>query len=117
LSDISNEKIIEKFAACKKSKPARNNIVPQNSKILYVGKVESCIWGRLIMHLGFHTNKNQGNPQESNVHGLYLSDWTKGLELKLKFTILEFEKNMIDLMEVMEKSLAKKLQPIIGKHK
>ena len=117
ISDISTKEIISAFDACNKNKPARENTVPKNSKILYVGKVSGCIWGRLIMHLGFHTNKNGGNPKRSNVHGLYLFDWAKDLGIKLKFWVFEFENNMCGLMEVIEKSLAEELKPIIGKHK
>ena len=109
LSDISANEIVDKFKSSTKNTPALNSIVSQ-SKILYVGKVNAYVWGRLIMHLGFHTNKTT----ESNVHGLHLADWAKNLNVK--FVVLEFEEDMRNLMEVMEKFLAKELQPIIGKH-
>ena len=110
LSDVSANEIVNKFKTSTKNTPALNSAISQ-SKTLYVGKVNACVWGRLIMHLGLHTNKTT----ESNVHGLHLVDWAK--DLNVKFTVLEFEEDMRDLMEVIEKTLAKELQPIIGKHK
>jgi hypothetical protein len=125
LAGPSQGDIIERFNVCKENKPAlKKNPKDSNSKILYVGKVEgfnpeiSAIAGRLIMHLGFHTNKNSGNPEPSNVHGLYLFDWAKDLGLKLRFHVFEFkfEKETKGLVGIIEKDLAKELKPIIGKH-
>jgi hypothetical protein len=123
LSDINKDIIIEKFNDCGENKPALKKRL-KDSKILYVGKVEgfnpeiSAIAGRLIMHLGFHTNKNSGNPEPSNVHGLYLFDWAKDLGLKLRFHVFEFkfEKETKGLVGIIEKDLAKRLEPIIGRH-
>lgn len=80
-----------------------------DSRILYVGKVKRHFWGRLIQHLGYYNvNRTQG---------LQLYYWAKELNLNLKVTVIEFEPEMIDLMEVLESALAKKLKPILGKHK
>ena len=80
-----------------------------DSRILYVGKVKRHFWGRLIQHLGYYkVNRTQG---------LQLYYWAKELNLNLKVTVIEFEPEMIDLMEVLESALAKKLKPILGKHK
>lgn len=115
-SDISAETIIDGINASGKNIPAIKNEVSKDSKILYVGR-SNCVWGRLIAHLGFHTNKNSGNPIPSSIHGLYLFDWAKGLNLKLKFHVFEFEEDMKDLVEVLERKFADMLNPIIGKHR
>lgn len=114
---ISAEEIrkrVEEARKLGKKVPASNSNTPKGNT-LYVGKVTACIWGRLIMHLGFHTNKNGGNPKESNAHGLHLNSWAR--DLNIKFVVIKFEKDMVDLMGVMENLLAKELLPIIGKHK
>lgn len=91
-----------------KSIPAIKKTIPE-SKILYVGKVKRHFWGRLIQHLGFYkVNRTQG---------LQLFYWSKQLNLNIKVTVFEFEPEMINLMEVLENELAKKLKPILGKHK
>jgi hypothetical protein len=38
------------------------------------------------------------------------------MSLQLTYNVIEFEKEMIDLIEVFEKALARELNPIIGKH-
>jgi hypothetical protein len=127
LAGPSQDDIIERFNVCKENKPAlkKNPKDRNNSKILYVGKVEgfnpeiSAIAGRLIMHLGFHTNKNGGSPERSKVHGLYLFDWAKEIKLKLKFHVFEFEfeEDTKGLVGIIEKDLANELKPLIGKHR
>lgn len=89
--------------------PAQNHS-SKNEGILYVGKVKSCAWGRLIQHLGYHKNRKS--------HGLQLDFWAKEIktELKLKYTVMFFEENIADDINILERILAKKLNPIIGKH-
>ncbi len=97
--------------------PKLKSKIPENSRTLYVGKVNNIVWGRLITHLGFHTHKNNGNPKASINHGLQLHFWAKELLLQIKYTVIEFEHDMKDILPVLEKQLANKLNPIIGKHK
>ena len=89
--------------------PAQNH-THKNEGVLYVGKVKSCAWGRLIQHLGYHKKRKS--------HGLQLDFWAKEIktELKLKYTVMFFEENIADDINVLELILAKKLNPIIGKH-
>jgi hypothetical protein len=89
--------------------PANNKNL-QNSGILYIGKVKSCAWGRLIQHLGYHKNKNS--------HGLQIDFWAKKITqpLHLKFTVMFFEKEAANYVEILETALAEKFKPIIGKH-
>ncbi|MGJ7030223.1 hypothetical protein [Niabella hirudinis] len=120
-SEISTKKIIESLKnfgnQTEKVIPKLKTKIPEHSKTLYVGKVNSLVWGRLITHLGFHTHKNKGNPKASINHGLQLHFWAKDLLLQIKYTVIEFEHNMKDVLPVLEKQLAFKLNPIIGKHK
>lgn len=117
LSELSTDDIIQKInlIAGHKIIPAIKNNPSKDSKILYVGKVKCCFWGRLIMHLGFHTQKMNGD--FSHVHGLQLFHWASKLSLDLKLHIFVFEPEMADLMEVLESKFANVLNPIIGKHK
>lgn len=115
-SEIIVEKIIEFGQNSHKTIPAIKAHYPKDSNFLYVGKVNACIWGRLITHLGFHTLKNGGDPISSSNHGLQLYYWAKSLSLSVKFKVIAFEPEMTDLMEILERKLAKELNPIIGKH-
>jgi len=112
-SDNLTSEIIDKikdysFTEGSKAIPAIKKKIPE-SNVLYVGKVKSSFWGRLIQHLGFYkVNRTQG---------LQLYYWAKELNLSLKLTVMEFENEMVDLMEVLENEMAKHLKPILGKHK
>ena len=97
--------------------PKIKSKIPKNSKTLYVGKANNKVWGRLITHLGFHTHKNKGNPKASINHGLQLFYWAKEISLKVKYTVIEFEPDMKDILPILEKKLADKFNPIIGKHR
>ncbi len=119
-SEISTKEIIEKIKLFKKTSekriPAIKSNWPENSKTLYVGKSDNHTWGRLITHMGLHTNTKHGVPEASTNHGLQLVCWAKDMSLKLKYTVIEFEPGMKHLLPVLEKRIAHKLQPIIGKH-
>ena len=85
---------------------------PQNKGILYVGKVKSCAWGRLIQHLGYH--------EDSKSHGLQIQHWAQKISepLNLTYTVIFFEEKMADYIELLERTIAKThiYKPIIGKH-
>lgn len=88
--------------------PAINNY-KENKGFLYVGKVTSCAWGRLIQHLGYHKQRKS--------HGVQVGLWEKtSKELELSFTVIFFEKESRDYIILLEKMLSKHLEPIIGKH-
>ena len=114
MSDTDNKKVIEALKTYKasmnpKATPALKSTINYDSKILYVGKVKGTFWGRLIQHIGFSKSKA--------TQGLQLFHWTKELSLTLKVNILVFDNNMADLMPIFEYAFAKRLQPLIGKHK
>lgn len=113
VSDITSKEIVDSILSYRKT--ANSKAIPaikkkySGTKILYVGKVEKNFWGRVIQHLGFY--KVRGT------QGLQLFYWAKQLNLELKLTAIEFEKDAADLMPIFEKKLAGKLKPILGKHK
>lgn len=85
---------------------------PFNNGILYIGKVKSCAWGRLIQHLGYHKNYKS--------HGLQIQYWANKIPnmFYLTYTVMFFKKEIADSLEVLESAIAKenKYKPIIGKH-
>jgi hypothetical protein len=112
ISDTDTEVIINALKSYKKNGKATPALGPKinfDSKILYVGKVKGTFWGRLIQHLGFF--------KVNATQGLQLFCWAKPLSLTLKINVLEFEDNMADIMPIIEFAFAKKLQPLVGKHK
>jgi len=88
--------------------PATKSHISSESKILYVGKTESCFWGRLIQHFGIHKTQSS--------HGLQLTAWAREIGLQLRLNVCVFSEDMRNYVEVVEKEIADKYQPIIGKH-
>lgn len=86
------------------------NSIKRNTGILYIGKVKGKAWGRYIQHLGYHKNKKS--------HGLHIGSWAKqsNIELNIKYTIIFFEKEMKNYIQILEKEFANDLKPLIGKH-
>ena len=79
------------------------------STTLYVGKVEIGFWGRLVTHLGYS--------QSPKTAGMQLFHWYKPeLYGNLKLNYIVFEENMKHQIIILEKQLAKKLQPLIGRY-
>ncbi|HPH36261.1 MAG TPA: hypothetical protein PL108_01290 [Sediminibacterium sp.] len=114
ISNTETKKILESLNNYKdsdkpKATPALKQKIDYDSRVLYVGKVKGIFWGRLIQHLGFF--------KVNATQGLQLFYWAKDLSLDLKIHVLEFDKNMADIMPIIEYAFAKKLQPLIGKHK
>ncbi len=92
-----------------KTTPALKKGFDKNTKCLYVGKVKKGVWGRMIQHLGFYN--------VARTQGLQLFYWTRGLNMKLKVHLYEFEENMADVVSIFEIEMAKLKKPLIGKHK
>jgi len=104
--------IIEALKAYKlrneKNTPALRSRIEYDTSTLYVGKVKTGVWGRVIQHLGFY--------RVPQTQGLQLYYWAKEQGLCLTLNVLEFEKGMEDILPIFEYSFAKKLRPLIGKH-
>lgn len=108
--ELSKTEILDLIKVNNSLKTPAINSFKENNVFLYVGKVTSCAWGRLIQHLGYHKQRTS--------HGLQVGLWgnktTKDLELS--FTVIFFEQESRDYLAQLEKMLSKKLKPIIGKH-
>ncbi|MBB00176.1 MAG: hypothetical protein CMN34_04525 [Saprospirales bacterium] len=75
--------------------------------ILYVGKSEKPIDGRIVVHFGYY---------EKGVAGLQLVYWGKDINLKINLHVFEFiDKKSQRYLEVIEKLFFVQLNPIIGK--
>lgn len=108
------DKIRSKYVEYKKIEQVRNcssykSKFDKISTTLYVGKVKTGFWGRVITHLGYS--------QSRRTAGLQLSHWyeyDKFSDLTLNYII--FEKEMENLISVIEVELSKELRPILGKY-
>jgi len=92
--------------------PAINKVYDRDSKVLYVGKGQANISGRMFLHLGY---QKMGQSQ-----GLQLSHWDylgelKGLKLRINIIYLPAE--MKALCSVYELKIAQEFHPILGKHR
>lgn len=82
----------------------------RNSKTLYVGKVKTDFLGRFITHLGYH--------KSTQTAGLQLFHWYNVLDglPALKLNYMVFEREMEDLISILEIDLARELKPILGRY-
>lgn len=96
--------------AFKRSCSAINSSFSVNNRepcILYVGKSEKPIDGRIVVHFGYY---------EKGVAGLQLVYWGKEIGLKLNLHVFELvSKEIQPYLEVLEKLFFVQLRPIIGK--
>lgn len=113
LSDNTNDSII---ASLKEYKSLKNHrVIPyykdsydKLTKTLYVGKCKGKFYGRVIQHLGYFVTPS--------TQGLQLYHWAKDISLKVRIHAIEFPKEMVDIMPIVEYYFAKHLKPLIGKH-
>lgn len=113
ISDIDRSELVS--ALSKYEGTDGHRVVPKirksfcvTSDCLYVGKVKGKFYGRVIQHLGYFTTPA--------TQGLQLFHWAKDLSLKVKLHVIEFEKNMEDMMPAVEQYFANALSPLVGKH-
>jgi len=103
LTKNSNNKVEYRNTSSLKTKPN------YNTKTLYVGKVETSFWGRLVTHLGYSISEKTA--------GLQLFHWyNPALYGDITLNFIEFDEDMKHLIIVLEKQLAKKLKPLIGRY-
>jgi hypothetical protein len=95
----------------KRNSPALKKTYDVNSRILYVGKVKKDFRGRIFVHLGYY--------HVVATAGLQLSHWAKECGLKLNLHVIELPltSGTEDLATLYEIELAKRLKPLVGKHK
>ena len=80
-----------------------------SSKFLYVGKVETSFWGRLVTHLGYSISEKTA--------GMQLNHWyNPNLYGDIKLNYIVFDNKMKHLIIILEKQLAKELKPLIGRY-
>ena len=75
---------------------------------LYVGKVKKNFYSRIVQHLGYF--------KTAATQGLQLCHWGNNLSLKLKLHVIEFNRDMEDMMPAIEQHFAQVLKPLVGKH-
>ncbi|MEQ3656510.1 MAG: hypothetical protein ABNH00_11655 [Dokdonia sp.] len=88
--------------------PALRKDCPQPSEYVYVGKVKRYFWGRIVQHLGY--------ANDPRTQGLQLFHWSKPIDLKVHLYAIEFQKDMADLVGVLESLMAREFKPIVGSH-
>jgi hypothetical protein len=103
LTKISNNNVEYRNTSSLKTKP------DYNTKTLYVGKVETSFWGRLVTHLGYNKSEKTA--------GMQLFHWyNPALYGSIKLNYIEFDNDMKHLIIILEKQLAKELKPLIGRY-
>lgn len=78
------------------------------TQTLYVGKVENNIWGRLAVHSGWGTS-----PKTAGLQLRYWYDFQS--HGNLTFNYIVFDNQLKYFVEVLEKELRDKLNPLLGK--
>ena len=100
---------LEKYRATKARAVSAIKKAPNtNANILYVGKVQKKFWERLVVHLGFATNRLTS--------GLQLFHWLRGTNSSLIINLYVFPSGMEGLMSAVETQVAQSIKPLIGKH-
>jgi hypothetical protein len=84
-----------------------NEQKPIDTTTLYVGSIKNNLHGRFVQHLGY------SNHQTGALHLAYWID--KIPDLRITFNYCIFEKEFIDITELIEYTLANEKSPLIGK--
>jgi hypothetical protein len=78
------------------------------SKVLYVGKVNSDLFSRMITHFGYDERPDR--------QGLQLYYWARKMGVKLKLNCVVLKKELKDFIYFYEAQLSQELKPLIGKY-
>ena len=70
--------------------------------------VKKNFYSRIVQHLGYF--------KTAATQGLQLCHWGNNLSLKLKLHVIEFNRDMEDMMPAIEQHFAQVLKPLVGKH-
>ena len=76
--------------------------------IIYMSERSKRISSRIVQHLGYF--------KTAATQGLQLCHWGNNLSLKLKLHVIEFNRDMEDMMPAIEQHFAQVLKPLVGKH-
>jgi len=79
-----------------------------STQTLYVGKVENNLWGRLAVHSGWGTS-----PKTAGLQLRYWYDFHSFGDLTFNYIV--FDNQLKYFVEVLEKELRNKLNPLLGK--
>ncbi|SHK63462.1 hypothetical protein SAMN04488007_3460 [Maribacter aquivivus] len=96
--------------------PTMNQYDNAQSKVFYLGVRQGApnksglthIVGRINQHLGYYKN--------GSTQGLQLYHYTKGLDFEITLKVYEFQNLNSDYLNVIEKKMAKILNPLCGRH-
>lgn len=96
--------------------PTTNRYDNGQSKVFYLGVRQGApnksglthIAGRINQHLGYYKN--------GSTQGLQLYHYAKGLDFEITLKVYEFQNLNSDYLNVIEKKMAKKLNPLCGRH-
>jgi hypothetical protein len=95
--------------------PVKN--LNKNSNVIYVGIRRggitkkynmSHLSGRIKVHLGYYS--------VGSTQGLQFAHWARNLDCKINLKVVQFEELPNEYLNTVEKILAFKLKPLIGKH-
>lgn len=108
----STEIILNAYQQFRQSKPTRATAAVKKgldftTTTLYVGKVKENVKVRMVVHTGHYS--------ATTTAGLQLCHWAKGLNLKLRVHIYEFQKEMADFISSFELKFSNEYRPLIGK--
>ena len=117
ISDHSATQIREHFETLKEAMghrklPATKKNYEKGSKVLYVGKGNANISGRMFLHLGYET-------RHIHLQGLQLCHWDYHGELcslRLRLNIIFLPMDMTAFAPLFERRLADAFNPILGRH-
>ena len=111
---LQYEKYVEKVR-CKYKEPYYRNTASfkkyfsKESTTLYVGKVQTYFWGRLVTHLGYSVSEKTASMQLFHWY-----DVSRFGNIKVKYIV--FDNDMKYLITALEKELALELKPLIGRY-
>jgi hypothetical protein len=81
--------------------------IDYNTDTLYVGKVKLRLRGRMVVHTGHYA--------VGSTAGLQLACWAKGIGLRLRVHVVEFEEEMAPFVSSLELDYSRDFRPLIGK--
>ncbi|PIB38295.1 hypothetical protein [Maribacter sp. 4G9] len=88
--------------------PYKKKVMPEDTNVLYLGKVKKGLLRRLKEHLGY--------TDSVKTQSLQLIHWALGYGIKIKIHVMEFEQETSNLVGVFEFKLAREIRPLLGRH-
>jgi hypothetical protein len=95
---------------------ATNTYDNTNSTILYLGVRRGAPNKSGLTHLAGRINQHLGYYKNGSTQGLQLHHYARGLDFEITLKVYEFQKLDSNYLNVIEKMMAKKLNPLCGRH-